>query len=162
MKLLSTVVMMAFCGLLLAATETKKKATDQDQIQGTWSVVSGESNKPPIEEIIKHVKLTFKGDMVTTKFKDGSRTGTFKLDAAKDPKEITVTMKSLKKNKDTGKDKVAKDINANDVSRGIYQLQGDTLKICMGDPGQPWPKNFSFKQDFKCQCTLVNLKRDKK
>ncbi len=156
MKLLPTVVLMAYCGLLLAATETKKKATDRDQIQGTWSVVSGESKRPPIEVFIKHAKLTFKGDMATVTIGAITTVGKVQLDTAKNPKEITVTVKSIKIGKEEGKK-----VTDTEVCRGIYQLQGDTLKICMGDTGEPRPKKFSNKQDFECRCTLLNLKRDK-
>ena len=56
------------------------------------------------------MKLTFKGDKLTIKSKDQMKEITFKLDATKKPKEMDVDFDGK-----TGK--------------GLYQLDGDTLKI---------------------------------
>jgi uncharacterized protein (TIGR03067 family) len=56
---------------------------------------------------------------------DKQRELTFTLDVAKEPKTIDLTMVS-------GKEKGT-------ISRGVYALDGNTLKICFAPPGRPRP-----------------------
>jgi uncharacterized protein (TIGR03067 family) len=110
----------------LAADNTKEKQAmaDQEKIQGTWELVSGERNGKPLpDEVIQHVKLIFAGDKLTTQHKDRKTEATFKLDANKTPKEIDLDMDGS-------------------VGKGIYQLDGDSLKLVHGEVGDPRPKEF--------------------
>src|SRR5262245_59127791 len=119
-------ILVAGCSLLLAAAEAeeKKPVGDQEKIQGTWALVSGERyGKPLPEEVVKHVKLIFSGNKLTTKTGDRLAEGTFKLDPSKKPKEIDL------------------DVEGN-VGKGIYQLDGDTLKLVHGEVGDARPREF--------------------
>ena len=73
-------------------------------------------------------------------------TGTYKIDAATNPKALDLTHTS-------GPDK-------GQTVLGIYTLTGDSLKICFGDPaGKQRPTEFAARPN--TQHLLVVLKRDK-
>jgi len=66
-------MVVATCGLLLAAGEAKEKHPmgDREKIQGTWALVAGERNGKPLpDEAIKHVKIIVSGDKLTTMNKE--------------------------------------------------------------------------------------------
>jgi uncharacterized protein (TIGR03067 family) len=112
---------------------------------GTWAYVSVEGGglKVP-EEQVKGAKLIFAADGKLTAIVKGKKTeGTYKLDPAKKPKEITTTDEDGK------------------AHNGIYKIDGDTLTLCMpkGD-GARRPTEFATKES--TTIVLVVLKREKK
>jgi uncharacterized protein (TIGR03067 family) len=98
--------------------------SDKELLQGRWQPVAinvfGKDMREAMQ--IRLSAMVIEGDRIS--FTEGGqlRTGTFKLDADKQPKEIDV-------------------IRADDEKgmRGIYELDGDTLKLCQGEPGTPRP-----------------------
>ncbi len=97
----------------------------------------------PPEEVIKTMKLTFKGDKMSHGGAGGrTEEATFTLDATQQPKTLDMTPT-------TGPDK-GKSI------LGIYELDGDTLKICAAKPETARPKAF---KDGK-EAVLLRLKRE--
>jgi uncharacterized protein (TIGR03067 family) len=130
------------CGLLLAAdkTEEKQPMGDQEKLQGTWALVSGERNGKALpDEVLQHIKLIFAGDKLTTKHKDRKAEATFKLDSSRTPKEMDLDMEG-------------------NVGKGIYQLDGDSLKIAHGEVGDARPKDFPKAGS---GLTVLVLKREK-
>jgi uncharacterized protein (TIGR03067 family) len=120
-----------------AAQGSDKGKSDNDLLQGTWEVVEAEKGGEKLpEEIIKTIKLTFKGDKFTFAAGDESKEGTFKLDPTKKPRAIDVSID----------DKTIK---------GIYAFEGKKLKICAGDAGQERPKEFKSEGEIN----LVVLQR---
>ena len=114
---------------------------DQEQIQGTWQLVSGERGGKPIpEEIVKNVRLVFASDKLTTKVKDRANEATFKLRPDAKPKEIDLDMDG-------------------NIGKGIYLLEGDSLKIAHGEVGDERPKEFPSKAG--SGLTVMILKRVK-
>ncbi len=116
----------AACGLLVAADTTRgeRPMGDQEKIQGTWALVSGESDgKPLSDEVVRQIKLVFAGDKLTTQNKDRKSVVAFRLNPKATPKEIDVDMDG-------------------NVGKGIYQLDGDELKIAHGEVGGARPKEF--------------------
>jgi uncharacterized protein (TIGR03067 family) len=97
--------------------------SDKDKIQGNWQIMSLDLGFKVIkrEDKLAEWKDTFGTEMV---FKDdrhgqvGHSNSKFKLDETRDPKQITVYS-------DDGKL----------TFRGIYTLEGDTLKMCMNGDG---------------------------
>ena len=93
---------------------------DKEKLQGKW-VMTGVKFGGKDVDIPKdkgQVVITFSGDKVT--YQEGDKPaeeGTYKLDTSKKPKQIDVTKKESKDGK--GKDEM----------KGIYSLEGDTLKI---------------------------------
>lgn len=106
---------------------------DADKIQGTWTCVSGEKDGTPIPaDVVKQLKLKLTKDKYATRKGDELLfESEYKLDASKKPAEIDIigTEGDLK-----GK-----------AAKGIYQLDGDTLKLCYVMPGGERPKEFSAK-----------------
>jgi len=84
-------------------------------------------------QALKGYRRTVDGDKYTVKVAtgDGTRTieGTFKVDATKKPKTLDVN---------------ATDCAGNEITlQGIYELTGDTQKICVGRSGEQRPADFT-------------------
>jgi uncharacterized protein (TIGR03067 family) len=100
------------------------------KFQGTWTFESCETGgkQLPASEL-KGLILIFEGDKHTVKKGDEViQVGTQKLDPSKSPKTIDVTMTE-------GPNKGA-------VMLGIYEIDGDTLKVCFDPQGKNRPTEF--------------------
>ena len=120
--------------ILVAADPPKEDAVKKDLkgIQGTWKVVAMEADgeKAP-EEIVAALKLVFKDDTLTfVPGEPGFTNYTYKLDPTTKPAGFDMTHADEK--------------NKGETQKGIYSLEGDSLKICFGKPGQR-PKEFTAK-----------------
>jgi uncharacterized protein (TIGR03067 family) len=113
--------------LFFVADEPK---TDLDRLQGTWVMASLEvDGKLVPEEKIKGTTLTIKGDKYIVKVKDKTHEVSFKLDAKQNPRHMDMYFPD-------GKD-------APKLAKGIYELKGDTLRICRAQPtGEDRPRDF--------------------
>jgi uncharacterized protein (TIGR03067 family) len=100
------------------------------KFQGTWTLESSETGGKEIPaRDLKGFILTFEGDKHTLKMGDEVvQVGTQKLDPSKSPKAIDVTMTE-------GPNKGA-------VMLGIYEIDGDTLKVCFDPQGKRRPTEF--------------------
>jgi uncharacterized protein (TIGR03067 family) len=118
------------------------------KFQGTWTFESSETGgkELPAGEL-KGLVLTFEGDKHTVKKGDEViQVGTQKLDPSKSPKTIDVTM--------------AEGPNKGTVMLGIYEIDGDTLKVCFDPQGKKRPTEFKSSPDSE---NFVNVhKRVKK
>ena len=128
-----------FCSLLavgcfLLATNAAQDDLAKKEIsslQGIWQSVSREEDGEAMpEEKVKANKLTIKDNKWT--FDDGiGQPGavevTVKLNPSKKPKELAATPVLDKEGKDF---------------HGIYSIEGDTLKICVTEPGAKRPTEF--------------------
>ena len=126
-----------------AAQEPPKK--EQDLIQGTWLVVRAVHDGHPYPaDKTKSCKLTIGGDKLTVHGDKGMES-ILKLDAVKNPKVIDITPSD---GPDKGK-----------VLQGIYETNGDELRICFSKPGRERPTEFASKEN--SGIVLVELKREK-
>jgi uncharacterized protein (TIGR03067 family) len=131
--------------LLIAAIvacmrKEKRPMTDQEQIQGTWVLEAAErSGKATPEEAARHIRLVFDGDKLLTKNKDRVTEAKFRLNPDTKPSEIDLDMDGQ-------------------VGRGIYVLQGDSLKIVHGEVGDVRPTEFAASEG--SGLTLLVLRRD--
>jgi uncharacterized protein (TIGR03067 family) len=127
--------------VVLTSTAFTADAPVQDTklIQGRWKLVSGEyDGRPMPDELIKKMDsfLTIEGDkwLDDSAGKDGKRDigkNTFKLDQTKVPKQLDVIDAEPEKGQQP------------DVEVGIYEIRGDTLKVCICRPGvKERPKEF--------------------
>lgn len=118
------------------------------KFQGTWTIESSEAGgqKLPADEL-KGIIVTFEGDKHTVKKGDEViQSGTQKLDPSKSPKTIDVTM--------------TEGVNKGAVMLGIYEIDGDTLKVCFDAEGKKRPTQFKSAPG---SATFVNVhKRLKK
>src|SRR5262245_50070252 len=128
MRILELSVATCIC-LLVAGLKAEEKAmTDEQKIQGTWQLVSGERHgKAFAEESLKGVTLIFTDDVLTTKNKERESSAKFKLHADKNPKGIDLIMDGS-------------------VGEGIYLLEDDDLRILHGEVSDPRPTKFDPKE----------------
>ncbi len=133
--------------IFVAQVQADEKA-DKDKIQGDWSLVTREDNgeSQKITEDNEHfIKLKIDGDKLQATFGGNDHQTTYVLDASKKPKTIDLTIK--------GGDQDGT------VLKGFYELDGDTLKICIGSPQAPErPAEFKSKDEVK----VLTFKRAKK
>jgi uncharacterized protein (TIGR03067 family) len=133
-------------GLLLGADDKQADAKkDQEKLQGEWTMQSGERDGEQFpDDLLKSLKRTVTGDKYTiTRDGETFAKGTYTLDPSQKPKTIDAKLE--------GNDQPV---------RGIYELDGDTLKICVAGPGEARPKEFATKAE--SGLTLVVWKKAKK
>jgi uncharacterized protein (TIGR03067 family) len=117
-------------GLLIAADAKDDAAKEEmKKFQGSWDTtaeVNGKKLPDPATVIIKD-------NTYTVKVKDKKlEEGTLKVDPSKKPKAIDSTAGD---GADKGK-----------TMLGIYEIDGDTIKICFAMPGKDRPKEFVTKE----------------
>ena len=144
-RLVSTAALiLVFSTAQLRGQEAK---TDLDRFQGDWEVTAMESNGKLLPLGKLKGTITFKGDLMTVDgpgFKPSEHQ--IKLDPSKKPKLLDATP-TLEGN---GKH-----------SLGIYQIQGDELKLCLPiGPRKERPSE--FKSADGSNLVVMTLKRSKK
>jgi uncharacterized protein (TIGR03067 family) len=93
------------------------------------------------EERAQRTKLTFTADgTFKTAFTGGEINGTYRLDPSKQPKEITSVA--------DGK-----------TMAGIYQLDGDNLKICFAWFGEARPRDFVTKAGSRTRLAIYRREK---
>ncbi len=115
-----------------AADDASKN--DLKRFQGTWRTVSLtiDGRKIPDDEIQDRRVIIIDDRYVVV---DGNKTiqrGSFRLDASKTPKQINTFP--------------ADGPNKGKVDLGIYELDGDILRLCYAPPGRTRPTEFSAEQ----------------
>jgi uncharacterized protein (TIGR03067 family) len=143
-----TVVVIAAVSLLAGADTPEAVKKEMAQLEGNWSMVSGERDGQAIpDDIVKQAKRASKdgettvsiGEQVFLKAK-------YTIDPTKKPKTIDYT--------------VTEGDNKGQKMLGIYELDGDTAKFCFAAPGKDRPTDFTTKEG--SERTLSVWKRDKK
>jgi uncharacterized protein (TIGR03067 family) len=126
-----------------------KGKKDQDKIQGTWEVVEFIANGTTIpDEVRSKIKVIIKDDKMELTGTGGTdrREYVIKLDPTKKPKEIDAVAKF-----DPYKEKTVP---------GIYNLDGDLLKLCMPN-GPTLERPSEFKAPAGSKLGYMVLKRAK-
>jgi uncharacterized protein (TIGR03067 family) len=140
-------LLLASFGLVFAADD-KEEAVKKElaKLKGTWIVVSAEREGEAIDRL-NDDKLIIEDGKITVKGKDNDHGVTFKLDPTTKPKTIDATPT----------DGPEKDL----VAEGIYELDGDQLKLCFCRPGlNSRPTEFATKAG--SNHILIVSKREKK
>jgi RNA polymerase sigma-70 factor (ECF subfamily) len=136
---------------LIHAQKEDPATKELERLQGTWVAVSAErQGKEVPEEKVKEAKITLVISMdkftLKTARGTGELKGTLKIDPTRQPK--TMDWSALRP-----EDKNA--VNA----KGIYQLDGDTLRFCYG--GQDRPSKFKTKADRDLDQRMHVFRREK-
>src|SRR5262249_47443277 len=122
---------LAMAILVSAARSDAPKGGDGDAkaIQGTWLMDSGELGGrtfPP--EIAKSIRLVLTDGKYVLTGAEQPDEGTVKMDPAKTPKEFDIVG--------------TKGPNMGKTFPAIYELKGDTLRVCYDLSGKEHPKEF--------------------
>jgi uncharacterized protein (TIGR03067 family) len=139
MKLRLLAVTAAALLLAPAGAQEGDVKKELEKLAGTWKIAKFESadKPPPPEEVREKMRLVFAGEKITVMV-DGKQVDetTFKIDPSKSPRHIDIVSSGKGPNK--GKS-----------AAGIYTLEGNTLKICSGEPGSKRPTEFSSEKGSK-------------
>jgi uncharacterized protein (TIGR03067 family) len=114
---------------LVTAAPLPPITDDAKALQGTWTVVSFQAGSDKLPDHRKPTELVVKDDTLTLKAEAKDEGGTFKLNMAKKPKELDLTLKD-------GDSKP-------ELALFIYDLDGDNLKLCWRKPGGARPTAFT-------------------
>jgi uncharacterized protein (TIGR03067 family) len=113
-----------------APSKTTKVSAERAKFDGSWSFTSMEyDGKAVPADDYKDSRLILKGDQYTIKSPTLTFRGNYLIDPTSNPKRIDVTFEDGP--------------NQGQVSRGIYELDGDTYRSCMGLAGKPRPTTFA-------------------
>jgi uncharacterized protein (TIGR03067 family) len=103
-----------------------------ERFEGTWSFASIEIEGRPLPEDAFHEgKLVMKGNRFDSVTSRATSHGVFQVDPTVTPKTIDVTL--------------IEGAAPGTMHHGIYELEGDTYKICMGPEEKPRPTEFASK-----------------
>jgi uncharacterized protein (TIGR03067 family) len=134
----------------LAFAQAKEKAKDEDAIQGTWKVEKFDLGVPggPSKDELKTMRFVFKKDgkmAMAVGPRGEKKEGEYKMDPAAKMKTIDW-------------------VRGDRIQLGIYELDGDTLKICISEGGQKGVRPSEMKPDGKniAVFTLKRVKEEKK
>lgn len=140
---LCSLVVVASFGVLARGGDADQ---DKKDMQGTWLPESARlAGLEYPEKVLKAMKLVLKDDGYTVTVGDQSDEGTVKLDPDKKPRAMDI--------------KGTKGPNEGKTILAIYELKGDTLKVCYDLSGESRPSEFETKP--KTKLFLVTYKREK-
>jgi uncharacterized protein (TIGR03067 family) len=126
--LIAAAVLGVLClgGQASAQTAEEKLRREHEKLEGTWYVVRAEAEGTPIPpQEYRALRLTFKnGQFTARRGKDDSDEGTYTIDPTRRPKTMDVTPRR-------GRPQLA-----------VYELTGNTLKICSDTSGKERPEGF--------------------
>ena len=132
--------------LSFSLAASSRDAKDEETIQGTWLPATAEiAGKPFPDDLRKTIKLVIKDDKYTVTVGKMMDQGSAKLKPSAKPKEMDIAG--------------TEGPNKGKTFLAIYELDGDTLKICYDLGGKNRPTEFKTKEG--TQLFLVTYKREK-
>ena len=119
--------------LFTAAARSQDAADERKLLQGTWLPTAAELSENPFgEATLKIMKLVFEGDTYNVTVGISVDRGTTKIDPAAKPKTMDII----------GTDGP----NQGKTFLAIYELNGDTLRICYDLTGKVRPTEFKTRK----------------
>jgi len=110
-----------------AAKKAEAAKKEMEALEGTWvAVAATRDGEQAPEDRLQTIKLVFKANQVTHR-----QTGKYELDPAEKPKSIDI--------------KPLEDTDAEKIIKGIYEIKGDELTVCVSMPGKERPTEFASK-----------------
>ncbi len=116
--------------LLTPAADADPVKEEMAKLEGTWQLVSAETDGKRLpDEQAKQIRVVIQGGKHTVYFgeKPLAEGVPFKIDPSKKPTQVEDTLPDGRK------------------VRGIYQLDGDTLRSCVAAPDKERPTKFTGK-----------------
>ena len=140
-------LLVPLCLAIVLAAETARSGDkkEQEKFEGTWSLVKITGGKGPRKD--KETRVIFKGDKITFKSGTESDEATYSVDPTKKPKAFNLHI--VKDDKKV-------------TFKGIYEFDGDTLKICQFDDDKKSMESRPKELVANEETTVAVLKRDKK
>ncbi len=135
---------MALIGFCLVAGGVAGQGGKGDKaLEGpTWSIVAFEKGGKKEDATGKGFTATFTGGKLhLSKGGGDTKDGTYKIDPTKKPKQIDMVVE-------------------NETVKGIYEIKGDTLRICGTAKGDPRPTEFKTGAD--SPALILTFSREKK
>ncbi|MEO6811228.1 MAG: TIGR03067 domain-containing protein [Isosphaeraceae bacterium] len=123
---------LAPCLFMVAAGSDDAARTDRELIQGPWKIVSiTQDGTKESDESVHGGRIEFSEDGYTVRANDQIvEQGSQSLDSSKQPKTIDF--------------KITRGPAKGKTQPGIYQLEGDQLRVCFAHPGgSDRPKQFT-------------------
>jgi uncharacterized protein (TIGR03067 family) len=120
--------------LVAALAWSQDTAGEQKALEGTWIPSAAEiAGQPFPEDLRKKTKLVVAGDKYTVHVGDTVDRGTVKIDTSKKPKTMDIIG--------------AEGPNKGKTFLAIYELNGDTLRVCYNLGGKERPAEFKTTKD---------------
>ncbi len=118
---------------LAGGGDAPKSKTDQEQLQGTWTMTSLHVGDRDLVASDGYESLTFEGDkmFITRNGQRFDKGTTFKLDPTKSPRTIDLEIDGAPKDEAEPKD------DEKIVYQGIYEFDGPRLRICFHQKKRP-------------------------
>jgi len=139
----SAAILAALCALVFVHP---LRADDLKAMEGKWKVEKAEAGGKEIEsDDLKSMVVTITGNRYEVLIKDKMDAGTLKLDETQKPKTMDAT--------DTEGDDVGK------VIKAIYEISGDTLRVCYAADAGERPSECATKED--APVVMITYKREK-
>jgi len=128
-----TIAILAACGISQGGGKKDPGAAVLKKIQGTWKFTSQEMDGKPVPpENLAKMTITFSGDKWSVRQDEKEvQAGTHKFDPAKKPGHVDAVVTA-------GQDK-------GNTMLGIFELKGDTMKVCFDPMGKARPASFTSK-----------------
>jgi uncharacterized protein (TIGR03067 family) len=130
----SSSLILGFACLISGADPAEDAKKEIEKFRGTWKWISMESEGTKLPEAtFKDSRLIMDGDKFIARDPKETLSGTFTVSVIRKPKTIDVIF-------DEGPEK-------GKVFKGIYELEGDTYKVCIALPGKDRPTEFVSKPE---------------
>jgi uncharacterized protein (TIGR03067 family) len=128
-----TTLLLAAC-LLIAAAPDDAARKDLERMQGDWQCtgLTVDGFRVPDDDAQAYFR-TNRGDRyAVTRYEKPAGKGTIRLDATKSPRQIDATPDGPAAKKGP--------------LMGIYEIDGDTMRICVATAGKERPREFASRQ----------------
>lgn len=143
-------VLLCFSGCKSSSTTgvEQQRETDFDRMQGVWVAETYEIEGRSVGAgVLKNTRLVIKGARMEL-FETSEIPEEINFDLYEEPTPRQIDL-LLMKGRDAGQ-----------RSEGIYRLQGDTLQICVGAPGQQRPTEFTTSNGMAKVCLKLHRHHD--
>lgn len=122
------------------------QANDLKALEGKWKVEAAEAQGKPVEAPeLRELMVTITGDRYEVIVNGETDRGSLKLDESQKPKFMDAT--------DTEGENIGK------VIKAIYEVTGDTLRVCYAMKGDERPTEFATKEG--TPLLLITYRREK-